>query len=209
MLRQLLEKIVDVIFPPSDHELRLRRMSPEIFIQHYHPLRINGLIACAPYHNQAIQAAVAACKFEHNKHAALLLAALIKRWLETHPSEGETILLPTPLSNARERERGFNQVTRVLELIPPSSNVRLVTTWLAREVDTIRQTSLGRTERLTNMKEAFSPTRALKETTWTGISRIIICDDVLTTGATLHAARATLAKEVPASVKIECVAWAH
>ena len=201
--------ILDVLFPPSDHERLLRSVTPERFVTQYHLCVSRNTIALAVYSSRTIQAAVAACKFEKNLHAAQLLASLLTHFLSTHTVQGQTILIPIPLSDGREQERGFNQVTRVLESGVSRPHHSIKKNWLIRPVDTTRQTSLGRQARLKNMKGAFATTSYVTQSDWSTINRIIICDDVMTTGATLEAARTTLQKVIPNHVKIICLAWAH
>ncbi len=209
MTRHYLRIILDILFPPSAHEQLLRTVTPQQFTHHYLPCTYDKTITLASYNSRTVQAAVAACKFEKNIHAARLLSTLLFTWLEMHPVAGETILIPIPLSEARERERGFNQVTRVLDYAVTLPRHRLKKNWLIRTIDTTRQTSLGRQARLKNMRGAFAISPQLNQVEWAGISRIIICDDVMTTGATLEAARIKLREAVPKYVTIICLAWAH
>ena len=209
MIQRYLRIILDALFPPSHHECLLRTVTNDTFIRHYNPTIHTGTVALATYNSRTVQAAVAACKFEKNQHAATLLASLLTRFLDTHTVTGTTVLIPIPLSEKREQERGFNQVTRVIEKCLPHNDVVLKTNWLLRPIDTTRQTSLGRKARLQNMKGAFAINPRLHQVDWSTISRIVICDDVLTTGATLEAARATVQTAVPKHVKILCLAWAH
>ena len=201
--------ILDSIFPPTAHERLLRKVTTERFRKHYEPRTLGCTIALAAYESRTVQAAVAACKFEKNLHAATLLASLFDQWLTLHSSVGKTILIPIPLSEIREKERGFNQVTRVIDHITSSPRLILQKNWLIRPTDTPRQTSLGRNARLDNMKGVFLTTPYVTQTDWETVDRIIICDDVMTTGATLEAARMELRKVVPKGVTIICLAWAH
>ena len=209
MFRPHLRIILDLLFPPSTHERLLRTITKERFFACYQPTTYTNVISLAPYQNRIIQAAVAACKFEKNQYGAELLACLLQHWLDTHRVSGRTICLPIPLSHAREKERGFNQVTRVLEHIPHTASYTLEKNWIIRPIDTKRQTSLDRKARLENMKGAFTVSPEMLHTNWDGVSRVIICDDVITTGATLEAARKVLRGRVPNEIPIICMAWAH
>ncbi len=208
-MRTILRILLDTLFPQTEHERLLRTTTVTDFSSRYIPTSTPNGITLAHYSSRRVQAAVAACKFEKNQHAAELLGSLVAQWLRDHPNTGETIMIPIPLSRARQKERGFNQVTRVLETLPASPLVRIEKNWLLRPTDTTRQTSLGRKDRLKNMKDAFTVSQTVATITWCPISRIIICDDVLTTGATMKAARTILAKHVPKHVTIICLAWAH
>lgn len=97
------------------------------------------------------------------------------------------LLIPVPLSKARLQHRGYNQA---LELCKHLSRSKTESQLLLRIKDTLTQSSLNRSERLKNVKAAFAvePLRA-KEMQG---KRIVLVDDVMTSGATLFAAAASL-----------------
>jgi predicted amidophosphoribosyltransferase len=208
-MKQLLRIILDAVFPPTVHELCLRQYAPAAFSQLYRPTIIGTHTALSQYEHRSVQAAVAACKFENNHYAAKLLSTLLATWLSLHTRTGTTLIIPLPLSSARKKERGFNQVERVLTYLPVNQNHCIATRFLARTHDTTRQTSLNRIERQQNMQGAFAATSAALNNSWDHITRVIICDDVLTTGATLTAARVALAPHLPRHIELVTLAWAH
>lgn len=208
-MQHILRIILDTLFPPTPHGRLLSKTTEELFTQLYSEERAYGTVTLSHYHAPHIQAAIAACKFENNHQAARLLSTLLPIWLQAHPSTGVTVLLPIPLSRKRTTERGFNQVERVLHNCHLVDNCRLETTWLERCIDTKRQTSQNRTDRLVNMNNAFAVTRAVQHVDWNNITRVIICDDVVTTGATLSAARSALGPHLPTHVTLITLAWAH
>lgn len=202
--------IFDFIFPPTLHEVTLRPITRDRFVTFSQPQIKNSIVYLAPYQFPLIQSAIAACKFEQSYHAAQLLSALVEKYLQSLPPK-KTLLIPIPLSAPRERERGFNQVERVLSyvdtkdvLYPVAVNTKL----LKRTRHTVAQTTLSRKERLKNMTQAFTcnerTVHILKE-----YERIILCDDVYTTGSTFTAAQKTLTPHLPATTTLYLLAWSH
>ncbi|MEX8496005.1 ComF family protein [Sphaerotilus sp.] len=104
--------------------------------------------------------------------------------------EPPDVLLPVPLSAARQRERGYNQAWELARRIGPALEVPSHARWVERVLDTPHQTGLPRAERLHNLRGAFAVTPAGRA----GLAgrRVAILDDVMTTGATLDALAATV-----------------
>jgi predicted amidophosphoribosyltransferase len=82
-----------------------------------------------------------------------------------------------------------------------------VTTLLERQIETLPQSHLSKKDRAENIQHAFVY-RGNKEW-WQAYDRVILIDDVVTTGATLMAARAALAPHLSPHLKLDCVALAH
>jgi len=85
-----------------------------------------------------------------------------------------------PLHPARERERGFNQATLLAELLARRIAVPLRPA-LERLRYTTTQTAYDRTERMENLHDAFR----LRKNANVRELRVLLIDDVLTTGSTL------------------------
>jgi ComF family protein len=90
------------------------------------------------------------------------------------------LVVPVPLHAARERERGFNQATLLAELLARRITVPLEPL-LERIRYTTTQTAYDRAERMENLHDAFRlrKNRDVREL------RVLLIDDVLTTGSTL------------------------
>lgn len=102
---------------------------------------------------------------------------------------GGGFFVPVPLHPRKKRERGFNQAELIagrLEKVFPGWTTRKL---LRRVVDTPTQTLLDRADRQKNLKNAFA-IRAPVD--FDKASRLIIIDDVFTTGSTLNACASTL-----------------
>jgi ComF family protein len=122
--------------------------------------------------------------------AALLYAGTVDR------------VLPLPLHAARLRERGFNQSALLSHPVARALGVPLDTTSLARMRPTREQASLPRDQRIENVRGAFTVRRALTR------QRVLLIDDVRTTGATLAAAAEALERAGCADVKTLALARA-
>jgi competence protein ComFC len=89
-------------------------------------------------------------------------------------------LVPVPLHPTRRRERGFNQADLLAELLSRRTSIPLQPV-LQRIRYTKTQTAFDRAERMENLRNAF---RLRKNATVQGY-RVLLIDDVLTTGSTL------------------------
>ncbi len=90
------------------------------------------------------------------------------------------VIVPVPLHPTRERERGFNQATLLAELLSGKISVPLQAL-LERIRYTTTQTAYDRAERMENLHDAFR----LRKNANVRELRVLLIDDVLTTGSTL------------------------
>jgi ComF family protein len=200
---KIISSFIDVIFPPRETAVIVRKLTKEMVTQAYSPEFFKHFIYLSSYQSPVIQALIKENKFHHNKMAATLLAQLLEKWLT---GRDETILLiPVPLSAKRLRERGYNQVMEVLRALATNPHWHVDDRILERKRHTTPQTNLSRTARLHNMSDAFEVTGDIKQTT----TLIILVDDVVTTGATLNAAYNELLPHISPHTQLRCVALAH
>ena len=201
-MQDIFLRFFDAIFPPHESALYLRKETPEGFIKHFSPHTFANSIVLSDYQNPTIRTAITANKFHNNEKASALLAVLIEHWLATLP-EAPTVFVPIPLSATRRRERGYNQVTRVLE---HSRHPIEIQEFLVRNKNTKPQTSLQREQRFENVENAFT---LCQQDVDFSAARIVIIDDVITTGATMRAAHNTLLPHIPNECEIICLALSH
>lgn len=146
------------------------------------------------YATGILREAIHQLKYRGHAHIAEPLALCLSHWWEANPLPID-VVMPIPLHPRRERERGYNQAALL------SRRFSLLTGLLHREDvlirvrDTRPQVGLTAQERRMNVAGAFRcETQAV-----TG-RRILLMDDVMTTGATLEAAAQALRDAGAASV---------
>ena len=113
------------------------------------------------------------------------------------------LIIPIPLSDERLEERGFNQAYEICYPAAKINGIPSAEDCLIRTRDTGRQSEIhDSNKRAGNVRGAFKVNDG-----WdvTGL-RIIVVDDVATTGATLHEAAKALYKA--GAAKVLCVALA-
>ncbi len=127
-------------------------------------------------------------KFAQHPAWARSMALLMRSapWVEP-ALEAADVLLPMPLSRLRLQERGFNQALLLARALAPDKTQAQV---LLRVRDTPAQSSLSRAARLTNVQHAFA-VDPVRQTDIVG-KRLVLVDDVMTSGASLAAAAACL-----------------
>lgn len=115
-----------------------------------------------------------------------------------------SVLVPVPLHTAKAWSRGYNQSERIAvglaRLIPGCTAEAL----LEKHHPTESQTRLDRTQRLRNVAKAF---RLKRGQAVDPSRRYVVIDDVLTTGATLHACATVL--RAAGAKSVDAAALAH
>ena len=97
--------------------------------------------------------------------------------------EGCDLIVPVPLHPAKRREREFNQAEHLGKRLSRSTKIPLNTKLLKRVKPTQTQTLLTREQRAANVQRAF----ALRPSAKLAGGRVVLVDDVFTTGATTSA----------------------
>ncbi len=133
-------------------------------------------------------------RFKYNGHFFLsgLLGEMLAATLQDprladvgsgEDEDDEWVLVPVPLHPKRLREREFNQADELCRQLTRSHGLKTVNA-LRRTRYTRRQAMLDRSERLKNLRGAFVISPRIRQRKEIHGRRVLLVDDVLTTGAT-------------------------
>ena len=111
------------------------------------------------------------------EYSGKLLAGILKN---EKPELKFDMIMPVPMSPASFRKRGFNQAEIIAGEIASALDIPLVNDVLIKQDTDASQHYLNKSQRMRNISSI-----KIKETDLRG-KRIIICDDVITTGSTIN-----------------------
>jgi len=181
-----------------------------------HPMGEDALCgACARQRNSWDQAR-AVLRYDKNSRRLVLglkhgdrthLAPAFGRWMLGAGSEilaGTDLLVPVPLHWTRLFRRRYNQAVLLAQAIHSSGGPPLAPDWLVRRRRTPAQGHLGPAARERNVRSAFAVRRGRS---FAG-KRIVIVDDVYTTGATVEECARVLRRAGAASISVLTLARA-
>lgn len=153
--------------------------------------------AVVRYH-APIAEAVKTFKYNGMMHGLATFAALAQQYFRHHPQPQPDIIIPVPLHPRRLRKRGFNQALVLGRKLFPQYKDRIDPQVLERHIGTRPQTGLSGHERRRNVRNAFRvriPEKIKNR-------KILLVDDVFTTGATVDECARVLMKSQAAEVVV-------
>ena len=151
----------------------------------------------------AVGEALRQLKYEKALWLAPDLAELLCSCLRAeYPGKTFDWVVPVPLYHVRRRERGYNQSAVLAGELARRIGCRSMPGMLRRIRPTTTQTHLTASQRLSNVQNAFHPWRGKR----LAGRRVLLVDDVMTTGATVNACAKALKKGGAASVHVLTVA---
>lgn len=161
------------------------------------------LILYAEY-KTSIQESIISMKFRAVKKLIPFFAgALVEKWGETIKELDADRLVPVPLHSSREFARGYNQSELLADHIGEALGIGVDSDIVMRSRKRRVQSTLPMEKRKANVRGAFS----IKEVP-VDVKRVIIVDDVMTSGATLTEVKLTLTNAGLTVVGIIAVAYA-
>ena len=134
-------------------------------------------------YNDAAKNSMVQIKY-HNKREYLDFygAALAVRYERTIRKMNVDVIIPVPVHPSRRRKRGFNQAEVLAKIVGERLGIPVRTDLLKRTKKTLPQKELSAGERLKNLSGAFRSEEIPQE-----IRRVLLVDDIYTTGSTIEA----------------------
>lgn len=114
------------------------------------------------------------------------------------------VIVPVPLHPKKQKQRGFNQSEEFARGLSKAMQVPLAVDVLKRSVNTSTQTKKSKEERWENVKDAFEvavPEKLVNK-------KILVVDDVITTGATLEACCAAINNAEVSNLSVVSLSYA-
>jgi ComF family protein len=149
--------------------------------------RIPVSAACSQFYftrSSTTQSALHALKYKGNKEAGIVMGRLLGYSLQQSDRFSNIDgIVPLPLYPEKEKTRGYNQATVIAKGVQEILKVPLITEAIARNRYTESQTNKNRMERWQNVGGVFS----LHKPEVLQAKKILLIDDVITTGASLEA----------------------
>jgi len=167
-----------------DHRCLACRQDPPAFTRAW---------SCYAY-EPPLQQAIHLFKYRGKIMLAGALGALLRNARPDMPEID--LLMPVPLHPVRLREREYNQSLLLADELNRDLRLPLAYDNLVRLRATPPQTELSRSERLANLRRCF----ALRRPAQVAAKRILLIDDVMTTGTTINECAKALRKAGAADV---------
>jgi ComF family protein len=148
------------------------------------PLPVDWTEAWGHYRG-ALERLLHAFKFERHDFLDAPLAGLLAGVLRDRDFDR---LVPVPMHRSKLRSRGYNQAELLGRALARRTGIRCDPSLLIKKVERQPQSTLPRTDRASNVRDAFTASAAARERS------LLIVDDVCTTAETLRACAAALRK---------------
>jgi len=152
-----------------------------------------------------VQQILHALKYKNQPEVGVMLGKLYGERMKQAGLSGEfDLIVPVPLHPSRERKRGYNQSAKFAQGLSEKLTIPVKTDLLERVTKTKTQTRKSKLGRWENVSEVFR----IKNGDAAAGKRILLVDDVVTTGATLEACANTIHQISSAPISIACIAEA-
>ncbi|MBQ8940261.1 MAG: ComF family protein [Firmicutes bacterium] len=154
---------------------------------------------CAYEYKDKVRKAIHNIKFNNEPRNVEYFARPLYDYAKSHGFSGADIVVPVPMHKKKLKQRGYNQSAMLASFLA-NLGMGEYREALVKIRDTQNQHDLSEKERLKNLKDAFTVTGDVKD------KKILLVDDIYTTGSTVNECAKTLIKAGAESVEVICIA---
>ena len=210
IIRKLWEGLIEVLYPRENYCIICKdddcfglcntcRKSIKVINEVY-----QDEIISYGYYGGVLKDLILKFKYKNNFTAGDILAEFLEEYIIKNFEYKEYIITYIPLSKKSKKYRGFNQCEYIAKKISRDLSIEVLDI-LTKQKETKEQKTLKRDERYENIKNAFTIEKGLDIKNY----KIILIDDVTTTGATLQEAYKLLKKFEVKDIKLLTLAKSH
>lgn len=210
VIRKLWEGLIEILYPRENYCIICKdddcfglcntcRKSIKVINEVY-----QDEIISYGYYGGVLKDLILKFKYKSNFTAGDILAEFLEEYIIRNFKYKEYIITYIPLSKKSKKNRGFNQCEYIAKKISKDLSIEVLDV-LNKQKETKEQKTLKRDERYENIKDAFAIKKGIDIKNY----KIILIDDVITTGATLQEAYELLKKFEVKEIKLLTLAKSH
>jgi ComF family protein len=144
-------------------------------------------------YDDAMRNSIAAYKYHSKKeYSRFYVHEMLRLYKESFQKLELDAIIPVPIHRSKYLERGYNQAELLAKGIGEDLRLPVLTKLLIRNRKTLPQKKLSDKERLKNLSEAFAVNEQFLNTELTSIKKVLLVDDIYTTGSTVEACSSLL-----------------
>ena len=193
-MKKIFFDLFDFVFPADRMTRRYMSLHQPISMKKYPDGAIADVCpdiqAIFRYKDPTAKAMIKELKSSNSRHAAKIAGYALAEHFEDKNVHG-AVMIPMPISKKRRKKHGYNQCELIAELFIREAESRgtqchfaIRTDIIEKTIDTKKSALQGRAARLEMNESVFKSNRAVSHIR----ERVIVIDDVVTTGSTMRSA---------------------
>lgn len=168
------------------------------------PMKYSEDIMSYGHYGGVLKKLILKFKYGRNFTAGMILSELLLKYIRDNLNYEGYVITCVPLSKKSKKKRGFNQCEYISKYISKKLSIKYIKV-IVKCRETKEQKTLTKDERMLNLKDAFKIKRDLSVKNM----KIILVDDVTTTGQTLKECCRILKKYGADDIKLLTLAKSH
>lgn len=140
------------------------------------------------FYNEDLKRSIALFKYHSKKeYAKFYIQEVVRCYGDKLKKLAPDIIVPVPIHRSKHLERGYNQADILAQGIGKQLGIPVLSDFIIRNRKTLPQKKLNDIERLRNLSEAFELNEKVAVCYNKDINKVLLIDDIYTTGSTIEA----------------------